>query len=153
MGCNPAKDTGFWYSCFMPRLWAKTVTFESVQVGDRLPILIKWETRESIERSNARLADDEEETADPALSLQPAVLQAYVKELLGKGFPPESITAPGSRLELGPTIPVIAGDTISLSGRVVEKREDGGRRLVGCAIVIENQDGKAVGQATAVVVL
>ncbi len=139
----------------MARLWARTVTFESINIGDELPIVIKWETKESIERLNAQVEPtaDVEEVVETEPSLNPAVLRGYVKELLEKAFPPDSITAPGSRLDLDLMAPVIAEDNISLSGRVVGKREDGRLGLVECAIVIENQDGKTVGRGTAVVLL
>ena len=38
----------------MPRLWAKTVTYDSVSVGDQLPILAKWETEETIAGFNSK---------------------------------------------------------------------------------------------------
>ena len=130
----------------MATLWAKTVTFESVNLGDRLPIVIKWETKESIERFNAQagLADDDT-NAEP--SLAPAVVLSYVKELLGRAFPPASITAPNSTLEMELSAPVVADDTISLSGIVVAKRGEG---LVECQIFIENDRQQAVGRAVAV---
>ncbi len=132
-----------------------TTTFESVNLGDQLPIVIKWETRDSIERLIARagLSDDDgdaESEPDPESPLAPAVILSYVKELLGRGFPPASITAPGSALELELSLPVMANDTISLSGTVVAKR---GENLVECLILIENDRQQAVGQAVAVVAL
>ena len=36
-------------------LWAQRVSFDAVQPGDVLPVVIKWETEESIRRINARL--------------------------------------------------------------------------------------------------
>ena len=136
----------------MATLWAKTVTFESVNLGDRLPIVIKWETRESIDRFNAQAGFDADD-ADAEPSLAPAAVLSYVKELLEKAFPPASITAPGSALEMDLSIPVMADDTISLSGRVVAKRGEGATGLVECQILIENDRQQAVGQAVAVVSL
>jgi hypothetical protein len=92
-------------------------------------------------------ADPEDDSAaGPALPW--SVLEAYVKELLAKAFPPESITAGASRLDLEVTAPVRAEDTISLSGKVVSKGEDG---LVECAIVIENNRQVTIGGAAVVV--
>ena len=136
----------------MATLWAKTVTFESVNLGDRLPIVIKWETRESIERFNAQVGFDAAD-ADAEPSLAPAAVLSYVKELLVKAFPPASITAPGSTLEMDLSTPVMANDTISLSGTVVAKRGEGATGLVECQILIENDRQQAVGQAVAVVAL
>ena len=145
----------------MPTLWAKTVSFQSINPGDQLPIVIKWETVESIQRYNSRVASDTLEDLDEDLdgdsdaepTLHSSVLLAYVKELLAKAFPPESITAPASRLDLELTAPVKAEDTISLSGKVVSKREDVVGGLVECEIVIENHRQQTVGRAVAVVAL
>lgn len=140
-----------------------TVSFESINPGDQLPIVIKWETTESIQRFNARIApnaaedqdsdEDLDQDADTEPELHSSALTAYVKELLAKAFPPESITAPASRLDLELTAPVIAEDTISLSGKVLSKREDGAGGLVECEIVIENHRQESVGRAVAVVSL
>ena len=145
----------------MGRLWAKTVTFESVSVGDDLPILVKWETEETIARFNAvlnpetlepdpeEIPDDVTGTADSSAS-SPA-LTAYVLELLEKGFPITSILAQGSRLQLHPMHPVKPEDTITLTGLVVDKRVEKDRQLVECQVTIQNQDGQTVAQVEAVV--
>ena len=145
----------------MPTLWAMTVSFQSINLGDQLPIVIKWETVESIKRFNARaqadnhedLGRDLDEDSDAEPTLDESVLLAYVKELLAKAFPSESITSPASRLDLELTAPVKPEDTISLSGKVVSKREDGAGGLVECEIVIENHRQETIGMAAAVVVL
>ena len=136
-------------------MWARTTTFESVGVGDRLPVLIKWETVESMKRLNARVspASDSAEGDGQELSLHPRALTSYVTELLEKAFPVDSITAPGSNLEVEPLATVRPEDTISLSGKVVSKREEGDRRLVECQIIIENQGNEMVAQGAAVVSL
>jgi hypothetical protein len=146
----------------MPRLWARTVSFESVDVGDQLPILVKWETGETIERFTALTSPSgpedptglpaaEEDTAD--VTAPPAALMTYVVELLEKAFPLTSIMAQGSRLELKPLAPVSPEDTISLSGQVIGKAEEEGQRLVECEIIIENQRSQTVGRAMAKVSL
>ena len=147
----------------MPRLWAMTTTFESVSVGDQLPILVKWETAESISRFHAPLKPDEvlpvsvRESADIEAGADHAVfnraLTAYVSELLEKGFPIPSDQAAGSILDIQTLRPFKPGDIISLTGRVVDKRLEGDRRLVECEIVVENQEAETVATATAIVVL
>lgn len=121
-------------------------------MGDRLPIVIKWETRESIERSNARVGSDIED-AKAEISLHPDVVRSYVKELLEKAFPPESITASDSTLDMELLAPVMADDTISLSGAVVAKRGEGEGGLVQCEVLIENDRQEPVGRAVVAVVL
>ncbi len=158
----------------MARLWAKTVTFESVNVGDTLPILVKWETQDTINRFAALLSGEDatggaesvvdeevveeaEAAAEPeatsAADLAAPALLAYVTELLEKAFPVTGIMAQGSRLDLELLAPVRPEDTISLTGRVVDKREEEDRRLVECEVVIDNQGGLIVARAAAVVAL
>ena len=43
----------------MARLWAMTTTYESVNVGDTLPILVKWETAFTIGRFAAAVAAEQ----------------------------------------------------------------------------------------------
>ena len=117
-------------------LWARTVTFDSVSPGDRLPIVIKWETEEAIRRSNA--GDDGADEADDGLEegeefLNPAVIRRYAEELLLRAFPPESVEDPARRLELEMTGTVAASDTVSLSGVVVEQAGGGWTRAGGVA--------------------
>jgi hypothetical protein len=152
----------------MAKLWARTVSFESVSVGDQLPILVKWETRETIERFIALasapfsglegspelpVAEEAAPEGDTDVIAPPAALMTYVVELLEKAFPLTRILAQGSRLELEPLVPVRPEDTISLSGQVISKEEEGGIRLVECEIIIENQSGQTVGRAVAKVPL
>ena len=145
----------------MARLWAKTVTFESVAVGDQLPILAKSETGETIARFNALISreDPESEVAEApqdASSGQAAgapALAAYVLELLEKAFPIPSILAQGSKLDIQTLHPVRPDDTITLTGEVVDKRLEEDRRLVECVVLVENQHGQTVARAVTVVCL
>ena len=136
----------------MARLWAMTVDFDSVEVGDTLPVLIKWETEESIQRYSDLHGEGVEEDEAP-LHLPPQTVASYIVELLGKGFPPERLEAEGSSLDVEHLLPVVANDTVSLSGRVVGKRTTEGRRLVECAVAVENDRGEAVARARSVVSL
>ncbi len=167
----------------MARLWAMTTTYESVNVGDTLPILVKWETAFTIGRFAAAVAAEQakrdkiesglaspesgeasppdaagyaaEEAEDAAEdSVVPEqALISYVTELLDKGFPPPGIQAEGSRLDFQSLAAVRLEDTISVAGQVVDKREAEGLRLVECRVALENQDGQRVAEATAVVAL
>ena len=161
----------------MPRLWAKTVSFESVSPGDELPILVKWETEETIRRFKelvsqleppavllnepanepaAESAEADVVTTDPVTTIQSALiwgtaLTAYVAELLEKAFKLPNIVAKGSQLELEILQPVNPGDTLVLFGSVVDKRVEQELRLVVCRVIIENQSGETVASATATV--
>ena len=138
----------------MTRLWAMTVDFDTVAVGDTLPVLIKWETEDSIQRYAALHGEADDETEGPAPeALPPKTVEGYVTELLSKGFPHERLEAEGSNVEVEHLQPVRANDTISLSGRVVDKQTADGLRLVECVVSVENDRGEPVARARAVISL
>ena len=140
----------------MPRLWSRTVTFDSVSVGDQLPILVKLGTEDAICSVGALLKPGTEtESSAPIDDVDPPApdLSAYLLELLGKGFPIENIQAEGSSLKIESLQPINAGDTISLTGKVVDKREEGELKVVTCRMVVENQDGQTLVEALAEVCL
>ena len=87
------------------------------------------------------------------LEVPAAKLTAYVVELLEKAFPPESITAPGSQIKTEQVAPALENDVISFSGSVVDKREEGGLRLVKCQVRVENEQEQIVARAVATVSL
>ena len=165
----------------MARLWAKTVTFDAVCPGDQLPILVKSETDDTIaglyNLLSAALDDSASEEAYPetraptrdaptgGIPLPAAALCAYAFELLEKGFPITGLMASGSSLDVEAIAPVRAGDTITLTGEVVDKEvgdvhgplihginhdnQWSHSRVVRCRVVMENQDGEAVANAVA----
>ena len=154
----------------MARLWARTTTFEGTNVGDELPILVKWETVETIAQFRAMLAAGGDAESHPggvegqgdtddgfvATGDQAAASQAlvsYVAELLEKGFPLPAIVARGSCLSLRILAGVQPEDTISLSGWVTGKRDEGCCRVVECAVRLENQDNVLVAEAEAAIAL
>ncbi len=144
----------------MARLWARTTTFDSVNAGDELPILVKWETDDTIGQFRSLVLEyGEEEPMQPdtaesgALAMAPQALIAYVIELLEKGFPVATIMAKGSSLSLKTFNPVNAEDTISLSGAVTGKQVEGEVNSVECVVTIENQDNVVVAEATARIAL
>ena len=141
----------------MARLWAMTATYESVQAGDELPIVVKWETAESIARflaqtdpaAAAAAATDAGDTPQvPA-----AMLDGYARELLEKGLPVPPEPADALRLTWQSRSPIAAGDTLSLSGRVTGKGERDGRQWIDCQITVSGADGQTLGTATAAVAL
>lgn len=144
----------------MARLWARTTTYESVNAGDELPILVKWETVDTIGQFAPLVFEDgagEQGQADPgesaAAALASQALFAYVIELLEKGFPVAALMAKGSSLTLSAYGEVSAEDTISLSGTVTGKQSEGEINSVDCLVTIENQDNAVIGEARARIAL
>ncbi len=147
----------------MPRLWAKTLDYDRIEVGDDLPILVKHESKESIDlyaqlastapRANWNNLHTDEEYAKQGIfggtvNMGVATV-AYVAELLEKGFPLQKLTGAGSELEMRATQPVRAGDTVTFTGQVTSKGEDNGQRWVECEVTGTNQDEVLVARARA----
>ena len=147
----------------MARLWAKEVSYDSVQVEDEFPILVKHESQESIDlyskyapigpRPDWRSLHTDEEYSKGGIfggtvSSGPATV-AYVAELLEKAFAVTNLMGRGSTLEMRATEPVRAGDTITFTGRVTGKREEGSDRLIDCEIIGTNQLDQVVARARA----
>lgn len=151
----------------MSTLWAKNVNFESVQVGDELPILVKHEDQMSIDlyaqyASSAPKAGWSNLHTDKEYASQGifggtvnmgVATVAYVAELLEKAFPIKDITAPGSSLEMRATEPFRDGDTVTFTGQVTDKRVDDGRNLVECEVTGVNQREHTVARAKVTIVL
>ena len=139
----------------MARLWAMTATYPTVQVGDHFPVVVKWETAESIHRylsrnPTAAAATAAAESAGDAADtpqVPPAMLAACIRELIEKGLPLPPEPPDSLQLNLQTHAPVQAMDTVSLSGRVTGKRETAGRQWIDCQITIENQDGLLIATA------
>ena len=149
----------------MATLWAKTVSFDSVQVGDHLPILVKHESKESIAlyernaptgpRPGWHSLHTDKEFAEGGIFGGPVNMGvatvAYVSELLEKGFPLKVLMGYGSKLEMRATLPVRAGDTITFTGQLTDKREEDGLRLVDCQVTGTNQSDQVVARAKATI--
>ena len=147
----------------MATLWAKTVTFDSIQEGDEFPILVKHESQETI-NLYAKLAPagpregwhnlhTDEKYATEGLftgtvNMGVATL-AYVAELMEKAFPIKNLLAKGSKLEMRATQPVRAGDTVTFTGQITAKRVENGQHFVDCEITGTNQDNQVVVRAKA----
>ena len=96
----------------MPRVWAKTLDYDRIEVGDDLPILVKSESQESIDlyaklastapRDNWNNLHTDEEYARQGIfggtvNMGVATV-AYVAELLEKGFPLAEADGRGQRV-------------------------------------------------------
>ena len=136
----------------MATLWAQTVTFDSIEIGDRLPVIIKWETAETIERYNGILLSQDSDAPDDAEiseTLDPRMLDDYVKESLLKGFPSSSIENPASQIDIKILEEIEAEDILSIEGIVTGKSIEDSISIVDCSIVIERQDKTVVANASA----
>ena len=120
----------------MATLWAQTSTFQNISVGDDLPILVKFEFRMPIPDGAGALAiSPKEEPVDAGK------LKGYVKELLLKGFPSESVNNNNMTIEIFKLTEFLPGDTVSLSGLVVGKSEENGLQTVKCQVTVESEKG------------
>lgn len=140
----------------MATLWARTVSYRSVQAGDELPILVKHESRETIDLYARQVsADSDAGASKKGVSGGPtasgAATVAYVAELLEKAFPLPYLMSPGSHLEVEVTRPIGADETVSFTGQVTGKREEAGSGLVECEVVGTNHLGQTVARARAIV--
>jgi len=146
---------------------AATVTFDSIQAGDELPSLQKTETQETIntyaevshrletrERARANLHTDEgfaEAGIFAGTVSQGVVTCAYLTELLQLAFPMRSVL--NGTFSMRALEPFRPGDTVTFTGKVLDKREEGGKRLVDVELTGTNQLGQAVASAKATVPL
>ena len=125
--------------------------FEDITIGAELPSLTKTETQESIDAYNAvalvgspnpRNVHTDADFASKSIFAgrvnNGIVTMAYITEMLEKVFP---LTAfyNGGRLEMKATAPIRADDTITITGKVTDKRTEDGKKLVDCEITAVNQ--------------
>ena len=147
----------------MATLWARRVSYDSVNVGDELPILVKYESQETIDfyarcaptgpRPGWHSLHTDEEYAKKGIfggtvNMGTATV-AYVAELLEKAFPLRNLMSCDSHLEMRATEPIRAGDTITFTGQVTDKRVEDGCRLVDSEIIGANQLNQIVARARA----
>lgn len=144
---------------------ARHVTFESINVGDELPLFEISETQETI--NNARISISEEQDNPRNIHTDPqfaktglfagtvnagVTTMAYVAQMLEQWFPTEAFNN-GGRLSFKAIDAFRPGDTVTFTGRITGKRQQGGKRLVDCEIQGVNQLGKMAGVAEATLVL
>ena len=140
------------------------VTFDSIAIGDVIPPFTVGETQETINNSALNIFEHEsrpnlhtdEEFARKSLfagtANSGATTMAYVTQTLEAWFPASSFYK-GGRLLHKAIEPFRPGDTVTFAGKVVGKRQEGGKRLVDCEIRGVNQLGQLMGFSEATVVL
>ena len=130
----------------MATLWSQTSTFQNISVGDDLPILVKFEFRMPIPDGAGALAiSPKEEPVDAG------ELKGYVKELLLKGFPSESVNDNNMTIEISKLTEFLPGDTVSLSGLVVGKSEENSLQTVKCQVTVESEKGDQLATGNVVI--
>ena len=130
----------------MATLWAQTAEYDSISVGDDLPIVVKFEFRAPANAKEGFDAPEEEPVGTEKLT-------AYVKELLLKAFPPDNVNNEDTAIEVEILADFLPGDTVSVCGRVIGKSDSGGKRTVECQVTVESHEGETVAKALAVVSL
>ncbi len=146
---------------------AASVTFDSIQVGDALPILEKTESQETINgytemnrredapvQRGANLHTDEGYAQAGIFAgtvNQGVVTCAYLYELLQMAFPVPNVYR--STFNMRALEPFRPGDVVSFTGKVLDKREEGGQRLVDVEVTGTNQLGQTIASAKATVPL
>lgn len=143
----------------------KPITFDTIQVGDDLPSFEIGETQETI--NGARLiVDDTHETprnihTDPEFAKEGlfagtvnagVTTMAYVNTMLEQWFPANNFYD-GGGLVFKAIDPFRPGDTVVFTGKIADKREEDGKKIVDCKIEGHNQLGKIMGVAEATLVL
>lgn len=144
---------------------AKTApfSFESITEGDELPELNRTETQETIDswtqlivqrrprqfQSNNLHTD--QQFADQGIFRGTVnygvVTVGFIMELLERAFPFQSVQE--CTLSMRALEPIRSGDTVTLRGRVLDKRVENGKQLVDVEITGVNQLGQNVAAAKA----
>ena len=141
------------------------ITFESINPGDELPPFTIEETQETI--NSSRLVLDDEEPLPRNIHTDPefaksgmfggtvnagVTTMAYICQMLEQWFPASAFYDNG-RLLYKAIEPFRPGDTVTFTGSVTAKREEGGRKIVECEVKGTNQHGRLVGVAEASLVI
>ena len=145
---------------------AKTASFESINVGDELPSLQKSETQEDInnylelnrrrerEIQSMNLHTDEEyaEKGIFAGTVNYGVTTCgFMVEALQLAFPTRNI-AQGT-FSMRALEPIRVNDVVTYTGKVLNKREEDGKRLVEVEVTGTNHMDQTVAVAKAVIPL
>ena len=141
------------------------LTFESINVGDELTPFEIGESQETI--NSARISINEEQDNPRNIHTDPEFAKtglfggtvnagpttmAYVNQMLEQSFPNEAFQN-GGRLLFKAIDAFRPGDTITFTGTITGKREEGGKKLVDCEVKGTNQLGKTANVAEATLVL
>lgn len=136
---------------------AATVSYESIKVGDELPSIQKTETQETIDDYTRLIVNREAAATGTNLHTDQrfadagifagtvnygVVTCAFMMELLQTAFPTPNLLK--STFEMRALEPIRSGDTVTFTGKVLEKREEAGQHLVDVEVTGTNQLGQSV---------
>ncbi len=140
---------------------AATVSFETIKIGDELSPIKKSETQEDIdnylklndaERDTGFNLHSDQELADTGIfggTVNYGVsTAAFIMEMLQLAFPTVQILKGTYSVRF--LEPIRTNDVVTYGGRVIDKREDDGKRNVDVEVTGINQLGQTVaaGKAT-----
>ncbi len=144
----------------------RAATFESINVGDRLPAVQRHETQVDID--NYLIINERPERAIPSQNLHVdeefakkgifgglvnygVCTCAFMVDLLEMAFPTKAISQ--GTFTMRATEPIRADDVITYTGKVLDKRIENGKRLVDVEVTGTNQLGQPVAVAKATIPL
>ncbi len=122
-----------------------------LKVGTRIPEISKSITQVNINRYAEASGDfnpihiNEEYARNTTLGGTIAhgmMVLAYVSQLMTAVFGQDWLS--GGKLDVRFKTPARPGDTLTVSGEIISLEEQNSDRLVGCNILVSNQDGEAI---------
>ena len=139
----------------------KTLTFDEIQIGDKLPAYTKWITSKSSIRFGTTYRDvfsghinpdvAERQFGARLMPVQGAVMEQGVTPLIINWLRSAKPWLVGGRQETRFIQVVLPGDTVIYRGEVIDKKTENDRKLVVVDVFAENQKGEKVLVATATV--
>jgi 3-hydroxybutyryl-CoA dehydratase len=134
-----------------------TMNLAELKVGVKIPEIHKSITQANINRYAKASGDfnpihiNEEYAANTPLGGTIAhgmMVLAYVSQLMTAAFGKDWLS--GGRLNVRFKTPARPGDTVTVNGEVTSVEEQNGERMVGCNVLVSNQDNEAIitGKAT-----
>ena len=129
----------------------KKIEFNKIELGAELTPITKKITQETINRYGEAAGDynpihvdvEYAKTGPFKGTIAHGLMSlAYISELMARDFSQGWFF--GGKVEMRFRAPIRPGDTITIKGKVIEKKSEGEKNLIVCEVLCENQEGKAV---------